>query len=239
VVSGSLGSALPRATAADPRPAQEGQTSPCTAPRNAAATATSSTPRAWTPTPWSACRWRTTPQGSGQRRGSSSHYQPILRRPDGRHLRGRGPAALEPSGPRPAPPRRVPLAGRDHRPLRPGRPLGAAHRLARAAAAWQTDLDFPCGWRSTSRRAPSSTPTSSRGSSACSSDGLAASSLELEITETLAMQDARRASPLLSGFEGPGGADLDRRLRTGLLVLSYLTNFPSTRSRWTGSFVVP
>jgi diguanylate cyclase (GGDEF)-like protein len=67
--------------------------------------------------------------------------------------------------------------------------------------------------------------------------GLAASDLELEITETLAMQDAEASLAVLSGLKALGVRISIDDFGTGYSSLSYLTNFPINTLKVDGSFV--
>ncbi|HZF12325.1 MAG TPA: EAL domain-containing protein [Thermoanaerobaculia bacterium] len=106
------------------------------------------------------------------------------------------------------------------------------------ARGWQTDLDFPLRVAVNLSARPFQHPDLiSRVERVLFETGLAASSLELEITETLAMQDAEASLAVLSGLKALGVRISIDDFGTGYSSLSYLTNFPINTLKVDGSFV--
>ena len=104
-------------------------------------------------------------------------------------------------------------------PHRAHRRLGAAHRLRPGARVAREGHPGAHGRGQPLARASSSRPTSSaRSRSALAETGLAADALELEITESNAMQNAEAIDQHAARAEGAGRPHLDRRLRHRLLV---------------------
>ena len=147
------------------------------------------------------------------------HYQPKVDLTQRRDHRRRGAAALAASGARHAAAAEVHSAGRGDRPDRADRPLGAAHGVRAGHGLAARGLAGRSRWRSTCRRGSSSTRT------CCATSrrrwrraGMPPKLLQLEITESMVMQNVERGDPHARRDPGARRAACDRRFRHRLFV---------------------
>ncbi len=186
--------------------------------------------RPWTRRAWSGCRLENDLRRALAHDELVLYYQPMLDSRTGRVARRRGAAALAAPGARPAG-RRPSSSGW---PRSPGSscPIGlwVLRTACRRSRAWQRRGHAARPGRGQPlRRASSSSPTcSSRVQGVLAETGLPAALLELEITETLAMQNAEATIAVLRGLKELGVRDRHRRLRHRLLV-AQPTSAPSHR----------
>ena len=148
---------LPRGRRPTPRRCSSAPRSPCTAPRRRAGDGY----QIYVPGMDSHSLERLSLESDLRRALSQTgELHPLLpagaRLAAGAHRGRRGPAALAPPDARPDDAGRVPLARRGLRPRQRARPLGAAHRLPRGRRSGAARGLRTCSWRSTSRRARSS-----------------------------------------------------------------------------------
>ena len=154
-------------------------------------------------------------------------YQPLVRPGDRRDHRLRGAAALAPSGARHGPARRVHSDRRGNRPDQRDRRLGAATRPARRPRAGRTDQ----GGGQSLADAVQEPPSGADRRAGAGPSGLPANRLELEITESLFLQDNERRSRSCIELRILGVRIALDDFGTGYSSLSYLRSSRSTRSR--------
>ncbi len=155
----------------------------------------------------------------------------------GGSARRRGAAALAPPGARPAGARGVPVAGRGLRPGQRARPLGAPYGVPGGPGLARLGRARPRAGGEPLPRTFQQLDLLSRVNSVLAETGFPPCALVLEITETLAMQNAEATLAVLRGLKELGVKIAIDDFGTGYSSLSYLTIFPIDTLKVDRSFV--